>query len=57
MRTLTRLRRLTRQSRIRLGKRVTNVPVQLAKQVNSQPDIGDYESVLHPTKGWRHNRK
>lgn len=52
MRTLTRLRRSMRESRIRLGKRVKNVPDQLAKQANKVNGDNTF-ATLHPTKGWR----
>lgn len=59
MRTLTRLRRMRRNLRIRLGKRVKNVPKQLSERETGARSLGDGDgriATLHPTKGWRTQR-
>ncbi len=68
MRTFTKLRRLLRANRVRLGKRVKNVPKQLSEKKTEDDkefclDIREKSSgvvqltpreyILHPTKGWR----
>jgi len=51
---LTQLRRTIRENRVRLGKRVKNVPEKLSNDRTEQlfQSTGRY-FTLHPTKGWR----